>query len=147
VRRGLAAAHRVKLRLAVFRLPARSVATTRIRWRAARNRPALIRTEKRVRVVRLIRLPSKKTSTLRSPDTRLVMLFRAAESRKVRFGKPTADCVFGVRTPIWPAEYTDPEAEAGFFEVYFAEFLGTNKRAFVVRGARPCDPTAIDWLR
>jgi hypothetical protein len=81
------------------------------------------------------------------PDTRLVMLFRAAESRKVRFGKPTADCLFGVRTRIWPAEYANPEAEAGFFAVYLAEFLGTNARAFVLRGARPCDPNAINWLR
>ena len=80
MKRGIAAAHRVKLRVAVLRLPARSVATTRIVWRAARNRPALIRTENRVRVVRLIRLPSRKTSTLRSPDASLT-LTRAVKPR------------------------------------------------------------------
>ena len=80
------------------------------------------------------------------PDTQLVLLFRAEASTKIHFGTPTADCMFGYRSRIWPAEYTDPEEEAYFFDVYFMEFLGTNSRAFVVRGARPCDPNAINWL-
>jgi len=49
------------------------VATTRIVWRPARNPPTLIRTENRLRVVRLIRLPSRKTSTLRIPDASLTL--------------------------------------------------------------------------
>jgi hypothetical protein len=80
VKRGSAAAHRVKLRLTVLRLPARSVATTRIVCRPARNPATLIRTENRVRVVRLIRLASRKTSTLRIPDASLT-LTRALKSR------------------------------------------------------------------
>ena len=80
------------------------------------------------------------------PDTRLVLVFRAVESRKIRFGRPTADCRFGTRTRIWPAEYTDPGQEAYFHDIYFMEFLGTNPRAYIVRGARPCDPSTINWL-
>jgi hypothetical protein len=30
--------------------------------------------------------------------------------------------------------------------IYFMEFLGTNPRAYIVRGARPCDPSTINWL-
>jgi hypothetical protein len=80
------------------------------------------------------------------PETQIVLLFRAEESTKTRFGKPTADCLFGYRCGIWPAEYVNPEEEAYFFDIYLMEFLGTDSRAFVVRGARPCDPDAINWL-
>jgi hypothetical protein len=81
------------------------------------------------------------------PDTRLVKVFRAATSRKTRFGQPTADCRFGVRWRIWPAESVNPETEAAFHDIYFSEFLGTNPRAYRrLRGADPCDPDQINWL-
>jgi hypothetical protein len=80
------------------------------------------------------------------PETRLVVVFRAVESSKIGFGLPAADCRFGRRSRIWPAEYASPDSEAGFYGVYLAEFLGTDPRADVVRGARPCDPDTINWL-
>jgi hypothetical protein len=80
------------------------------------------------------------------PDTRLVRVFRAVESRKFGFGKPTADCRFGARVRIWPAEYADPDQEAFFHDIYFMEFLGKNARAHMVRGTHPCDPATINWL-
>jgi hypothetical protein len=49
-------------------LPTLSRATTRIVWRPARKRSALIRTKNRLRVVRLIGLPSRKTLILLIPD-------------------------------------------------------------------------------
>jgi hypothetical protein len=80
------------------------------------------------------------------PETRLVVVFRAVASSNIGFRLPAADCRFGRRTRIWPAEYASPDSEAGFYGVYLAEFLGTDPRAHVVRGARPCDPGTINWL-
>lgn len=82
------------------------------------------------------------------PDTRLAVVFRAVESRKVRFGQPTDDCRFGYRVRIWPAEYTDASQEAYFWAVYFTEFLGTNPAGYgPLRGVTRCDPGQINWLR
>ncbi len=81
------------------------------------------------------------------PNTELVMIFRAAESETTPYGKPSADCRFGARRPVWPAEYADPNEEAFFNDVYFMEFIGTDPGAYLkVRGSRPCDPTHINWL-
>ena len=81
------------------------------------------------------------------PHTRLVKVFRAATSRKTRFGEPTANCRFGIRWRIWPTESTDPETEAASHHIYFKEFLGTSPRAYRrLRGADPCDPDQINWL-
>jgi hypothetical protein len=81
------------------------------------------------------------------PDTRLIVVFCAVPSQKVRFGQPSANCRFGIRWRIWPAEYTDPATEASFHDIYFAEFLGTNRAGYgPVRGVSPCDPNRINWL-
>jgi hypothetical protein len=79
-------------------------------------------------------------------ETRLVIVFRAVESSRIRFAQPASDCRFGRRTRIWPAEYASPESEASFYSVYLGEFLGTDPRAYVVRGTHPCEPSAINWL-
>jgi hypothetical protein len=50
-------AHRLNLRVVTVRLPTRSRATTRIVWRAARKRSALIHTKNCLPVTRRTRLP------------------------------------------------------------------------------------------
>jgi hypothetical protein len=81
------------------------------------------------------------------PSTRLVKVFRVATSRKTRFGQPTADCRFGIRWRIWPAESTDPKTEASSHDIYFMEALGTSKKVYRrLRGVDPCDPDQINWL-
>lgn len=81
------------------------------------------------------------------PDTKLVKVFRTAPSSKIRFGQPTADCRFGIRWPIWPAEDTDPEQEASSHDIYFMEALGTEPTVYRrLRGIDPCDPARTNWL-
>jgi hypothetical protein len=81
------------------------------------------------------------------PDSRLVVLFRAVASESAPIEAAKANCRFGIRWPIWPAEYDDPETEASFHEIYFKEFLGTEPKAYLkLRGPRACDPDAINWL-
>jgi hypothetical protein len=81
------------------------------------------------------------------PDSNLVVLFRAVRSLTTSYGQPQGDCLFGIRWPIWPAEYDDPEAAARAHDVYFGEHLGTEPAADLrLRGAKPCDPDQVNWL-
>jgi hypothetical protein len=77
------------------------------------------------------------------PDTRLVLLFRSVPAGL--FGVANPDCVFGSRWPVWPAFDADPGEEASQLSVMFMEFLGTDARAYRVRGGE-CDPTRTNWL-
>lgn len=81
------------------------------------------------------------------PNSQLVVLLRAVRSRTAWHGEPKTDCLFGIRWPIWPADYDDPEAEARWHDMYFQEHLGTEPAAYLrLRGSRPCDPDGINWL-
>ncbi len=81
------------------------------------------------------------------PVTKLVKVFRPVLSPSFRSRNPSADCRFGIRWPIWPAEYKDPEEEAIFHDVYFMEALGTEASVYEkLNGTKPCDPARINWL-
>lgn len=81
------------------------------------------------------------------PATQLVWLFRAVPSPRTSFGRPKADCLFGIRWPIWPTEEPNPEQQALAQDMYFMEALGTDPRVYnVLRGGAPCDPDTVNWL-
>lgn len=77
------------------------------------------------------------------PHTELAVVFRPVRDERRR--ERQFHCRFGYRDAIWPAQETDPAHEAGFWEIYFMEFVGTDPRARPIWEG-PCDPEAINWL-
>jgi hypothetical protein len=79
------------------------------------------------------------------PDTLLVLRFGSVPGGS--FGVADPNCVFATRWPLWPAPDPDPAETASDLYIAFIEFLGTDPRAYVVRGGSlRCDPTNINWL-
>jgi hypothetical protein len=73
-----------------------------------------------------------------------VLRFRSVPARLFCVADP--NCVFGYREPVWPAQEQDPAVMASDVSVTFMEFLGTDSRAYRVRGTGGCDPTHTNRL-